>query len=91
MNINNNLRVLQINLNTSFIATESALQVALELKIDILAIQEPWVPYTPSSNFANTRSINYLGFMQILPNYSNLCPRTLVYYASNIAASISKA
>ena len=41
--ISSSLRVLQVNLNTSAVATESALQVAIELKIDLLVVQEPWV------------------------------------------------
>ena len=36
-----NLRILQINLNKSVQATESALQVAVELAIDLVIVQEP--------------------------------------------------
>jgi hypothetical protein len=38
-----NIRVLQVNLNRSAAATESALQIAIKLQIDLLVIQEPWV------------------------------------------------
>jgi hypothetical protein len=40
------LRILQVNLNKSAPATEGALQVAVELDIDLLVVQEPWL--TPS-------------------------------------------
>jgi hypothetical protein len=33
-----NIRVLQVNLNRSAAATESALQIAIELQIDLLVI-----------------------------------------------------
>ena len=39
--ISSSLKILQINLNRSATATESALQLATELKIDLLVIQEP--------------------------------------------------
>jgi len=38
--INTTLRILQINLNRSPEATETALQIAIELKINILLVQE---------------------------------------------------
>jgi len=37
------LRILQVNLNRSQIATETALQSAIELGASIIAIQEPWI------------------------------------------------
>jgi hypothetical protein len=40
---NNNLRILQVNLNKSAHATESALQTAVDLAIDLLVVQEPWL------------------------------------------------
>jgi hypothetical protein len=36
--ISTNTRILQVNLNRSTFATESALQLATELKVDILLI-----------------------------------------------------
>ena len=41
--ISSSTRVLQVNLNRSAPATESALQIAVELKIDIVVVQEPWI------------------------------------------------
>lgn len=37
------IKVLQVNLNKSQQATEAALQIAVELNIDIIAMQEPWL------------------------------------------------
>ena len=39
--ISSNIRVLQVNLNRSAPATESALQLAIELNIDLVIVQEP--------------------------------------------------
>jgi hypothetical protein len=39
--ISSSIRVLQVNLNRSAPATESALQIAIELKIDLIIVQEP--------------------------------------------------
>jgi hypothetical protein len=41
--ISSSIRVLQINLNRSQPATESALQLALESKADLILVQEPWL------------------------------------------------
>ena len=38
--INSSIKILQVNVNRSSAATESALQLAVELKIDLLVIQE---------------------------------------------------
>ena len=64
MNSSTTFKVLQVNLNRSAPATESALQVAVELNIDLVIVQEPWT--TPrevgSSNYKGTRSILYQSF-----------------------------
>jgi hypothetical protein len=39
--IYSNTRILQVNLNRSQAATENTLQIAIELKIDIIIVQEP--------------------------------------------------
>ena len=77
------LNILQINLNRSPIATEAALELALELKIGLVLIQEPFIITTSTSNNNNPsyRSINHTAFTQILPLSSNLRPRTLAYIA----------
>lgn len=82
--ISSSLKILQVNLNRSATATESALQLATELKIDLLVVQEPWI--TPKNqghtDYLNARSILHSSFTQILP--ADLCyrPRTLVYVAT---------
>ena len=75
------LNILQINLNRSPIATEAALELALELKISLVLIQEPFIITTGNSNNYNHRSINHSAFTQILPLSGNLRPRTLAYIA----------
>ena len=81
--INSNIRVLQINLNRSAPATESALQIAIELKIDLVIVQEPWLTPRPpdTTNYSNTRSVLHPSFLQILPADLTYRPRTLVYIA----------
>ena len=71
------LKILQINLNRSSIATESALQLAIELNIDLILVQEPWI--------IDTRSTIHPAFFQILPNYLlETRPRTLAYIANRL-------
>ena len=43
MNSTSSLKVLQANLNRSALATESTLQVAVELGVGLVVVQEPWV------------------------------------------------
>ena len=38
-----NIRILQINVNGSIAATENILDLAIQLKIDIICAQEPWL------------------------------------------------
>ena len=83
------LNILQINLNRSPIATEAALELALELKIGLVLIQEPFIITTGTSNNNNPsyRSINHTAFTQILPLSSNLRLRTLAYIAKTLEIS----
>ncbi len=81
---NTNLKILQINLNRSAPATESALNLATELNIDIIAIQEPWVYPNPNNDYTVTRSVIHSGFTQILPYHGILRPRTLFYVSKAI-------
>jgi hypothetical protein len=39
--ISTSFKVLQVNLNRSAVATESALQLAIELNVDLIVVQEP--------------------------------------------------
>jgi len=79
-----NLKILQINLNRSAPATESALNLATELNIDIIAIQEPWVYPNPNNDYTVTRLVIHSGFTQILPYHGILRPRTLFYVSKAI-------
>src|SRR5882757_5124282 len=76
------IKVLQINLNRSQFATESTLQYAVENKVDIILVQEPWL-YNKDDDYTNTRSINHQGFIQLKPKSTLLRPRTLAYIAKN--------
>ena len=76
------IRVLQINLNRSNIATESALQLAIEFNIDLIAVQEPWLIPRQSTNpdYTDVRSVSHSAFLQIFPNNNkSQRPRTMVY------------
>ena len=54
------LKILQINVNRSSPATESALELAVKVDAKIVVIQEPWLLKGPS--YANTRSIAHQDF-----------------------------
>ena len=56
--ISSSIKVLQVNLNRSALATESALQVAIELRADLVVIQEPYIILGDL-----LRLINYLSFV----------------------------
>lgn len=81
-----NLKVLQINLNRSAPATESALNLATELQVDIIAIQEPWVYPSPNNDYTVTRSVIHSSYTQILPSHGNLRPRTLFYISKALTS-----
>jgi hypothetical protein len=80
MSLSSSIKVLQVNLNRSAQATESALQLAIEAGTDILLVQEPWL--VPD----NSRSVIHPGFTQIRPN-THLRPRTLAYIARRFQPS----
>lgn len=73
--LDSSTRVMQVNLNRSEKATESALEVGIELNIDIILVQEPWILKEGSTS----RSIAHSSFTQILPKYKDNRPRTLAY------------
>ena len=91
--ISSNIKVLQVNLNRSAPATELALQLAIELNIDLVIIQEPWIsPRPPSTNnYLNSRSILHPSFAQILPKDLNYRPRTLAYIAKDFKPLVTLA
>jgi len=86
-----NLKVLQVNLNKSIHATESTLQLAIELKVDIIAIQEPWITPSSSNNYEAPRSIAHQSFYQIFPKVDpNLRLRALFYISRSLTAEVSQ-
>jgi ribonuclease HI len=90
--IGSSLKILQVNLNKSSEATESALQIAVEQKVDLIIVQEPWLtgPHEPP-DYSNTRSTLHQAFTQILPHIPNkrLRPRTLVYVSRSFRPLVS--
>ena len=83
--LSSSLKILQVNLNRSGPATESALQTAIELGADLIVVQEPWVTRD------YTRSIAHQSFTQILPPGNGLRPRTLVYVSKALRPLVSLA
>jgi hypothetical protein len=91
--LGNSLRILQANLNRSPTATESTLQVAIELSIDIIVAQEPWLVghSTSPANYSSARSISHPSFIQILPLLPSPAsrPRVLLYISRSFHAQVS--
>jgi hypothetical protein len=75
--------------NRNGTTTENVLQTAIELDIKVLVIQELWVIVRDSNN-RKYRSIIYSSYYQILPNYGTLRPRTLIYIARELQASLAQ-
>ena len=89
-------KILQINVNRNSITTENILQMAIELNIKILAIQEPWVISNNSNescsitnNSNEFRSINHPSFKQLFPNYSTFRPRVLFYISREYIVNLA--
>lgn len=80
-----NIKTLQINLNRSAVATESALDLAIGLEVGIIAVQEPWVFPSLNNDYTTTRSVVHQGYTQILPNHGSLRPRTLFYISKALS------
>ena len=81
-------KILQINVNRNAITTENVLNLAIELNISILAIQEPKIYNLDNKN--TTRSVMHASFSQILPNYGLERPRVLYYISKSLRANISR-
>ena len=79
------IKVLQINLNYSALATESALDLAIGLGVGIIAVQEPQVFPNLNGDYITTRSVIHQGFVQILPFHGLLRPRTLFYISKALS------
>jgi ribonuclease HI len=92
--ISSSVKILQVNLNRNDVATESALQIATELGVDLIVVQEPWLTkVSEPPDYTNTRSILHQGFTQILPHLpaQHLRPRTLVYVSKDFHPLVSRA
>jgi hypothetical protein len=74
------LRIVQANTNRGIQATESLLEYAVQKKVDILLIQEPWIFRDRETGYKDCRSINHPSFTALLPPHDDETrPRTLVY------------
>ena len=82
------LHFLQLNANKSLPITEGALQLAIERKIDVVLIQEPWI-FTNDS-YATFRSVNHFSFDTILPLSSGVRPRVLCYIAKSVSFQFTR-
>lgn len=89
--ISSSIKVLQVNLNKSQAATESALQAAIETKVDLILVQEPWLYNQGVVSFEESYSINHPSFTQLLPRNRILRPRTLVYVSRSFKPLVSLA
>ncbi|PQE20161.1 reverse transcriptase protein [Rutstroemia sp. NJR-2017a BBW] len=88
--INTNTRILQVNLNQNLTITESALQLATELKIDLILVQEPWI-INKNLDYSNSRSISYTSFNQILLVTLGFRSRILAYISKTYIPSVTLA
>jgi len=84
-------KILQVNLNSAAHNTKSALQVAIELDIDIILVQELYVIKEADSD--EIRSISHLLFTQLFPNRPSLdiTPRTIAYIARSYRPRVALA
>lgn len=84
------LKILQCNLNRSIQATENALQLAVELNIDILAVQEPWLPKVRgNTTYKDIQSISQNSFIPIFPTIEVDYPISrAMYYVSRCKESM---
>ena len=74
------LRIIQANTNRGIQATESVLEYAVQQKVDLILIQEPWIFRDKETGYRDCRSINHPSFTALLPPHgNNIRPRTLVY------------
>ena len=73
-------------MNKSLPITEHVLQVAVELSIEVIAIQEPWIIQEADLLY---RSVTHSGFKQILPNQALARPRALFYISNKVLATLA--
>ena len=86
------LSILHLNTNRNPRATETALDLAVSRKVDILCIQEPWILTARDEppDFSNPKSTSHPSFTTIFPNSPpTLRPRTLIYVSRSLSAQTS--
>ena len=88
--ISSSIKILQANVNQSCLATESLLQLAIESKVDLILVQEPWI-FNWEETFEEAFSTSYLSFTSILPKNLEYRPRTLAYIAKSFLPQVSLA
>ena len=79
-------KVLQCNLNKNIQTTEATLQLAIELGVGIIAVQEPWLPQLKQiGTYEGVQSISHPSFSQIFPTITDhtLRPRTMFYISKH--------
>ncbi|KYG40332.1 hypothetical protein M433DRAFT_160571 [Acidomyces richmondensis BFW] len=88
-----NLKILQINVNRSSLATEGALEYARDLDIDLIAVQEPWIITGDNGNdYRKARSITHPSYNCIVPSPTSLStrPRTLLYFRRDLGLELAQ-
>ncbi|KYG39908.1 hypothetical protein M433DRAFT_161156 [Acidomyces richmondensis BFW] len=86
-----NLKIFQINVNRSSLATEGALEYARDLDIDLIAVQEPWITTSDNRNdYRKARSITYPSYNCIVPSPTSPStrPRTLLYFRKDLGLEL---
>src|SRR5690242_5924610 len=85
------LRIMQANLNTCSPATESTLQLAVEMGIDLLVVQEPRLIEAEGDGDGAVRSVNHSSFSQLFPPQlpTTTRPRTMLYISRRLDAQIN--
>ena len=84
--------ILQINLNGSIQATESALDLAIELGVHLICGQEPWFSRNQEQNYTNTRTISHPSFNQIIPKPADphCRPRTATWVRRDLPFQVTQ-
>jgi hypothetical protein len=88
-----NLKILQINVNRSSLATEGALEYARDLDIDLIAVQEPWITTSDNGNdYRKARSITHPSYNCIVPSPTSPStrPRTLLYFRRDLGLELAQ-
>ncbi|EOA89096.1 uncharacterized protein SETTUDRAFT_106308 [Exserohilum turcica Et28A] len=80
-----NIKILQVNLNKSLHAIELTLQLVVKLKVNIIAVQEPWIAPLSNNNYLAARLVAHQAFTQLLPLADNSLRLRVLFYISRTA------